>query len=73
VENKFLRSLEFCARYDTLQTPINSPGGEHETRWTFGIDYWLTSYCVVKSAYEIDQKKVGPDQNSFIFQIGYGL
>jgi hypothetical protein len=73
VDNKILRDTEFLARYDTLQTPLASPGGEYETRWTLGIDYWVTPYCVVKGAYEIDQKKLGQDQNAFILQVGFGL
>jgi hypothetical protein len=71
--NKILRNLEYCARYDSLQTPLNSPGGEHESRWTLGVDYWLTPYCALKTAYEIDTKKLGSDQNAFIFQVGIGL
>jgi hypothetical protein len=73
VDNKFLRNLEFLGRYDTLQSNLSSPGGEHESRWTLGIDYWVTPYCVIKGAYEIDQKKVGPDQNALIVQVGFGL
>jgi len=73
LDNKILRNLEYCARYDSLQSPLNLPGGERESRWTLGLDYWLTSYCVLKADYEIDQKKVGINQNAFIFQIGYGL
>ena len=73
VDNKILRNVELLVRYDSLQMPINAPGGEHESRLTLGVDYWLTSYCVIKAAYEIDKKKVGPDQNAFIFQLGYGL
>ena len=71
--NKYLRNCEFLARFDSLQTPTNNPGGEHESRVTLGIDYWLTSYCVFKTAYEIDNKQVGPNQNAFIFQLGFGL
>jgi hypothetical protein len=73
LDNKFLRNLEYCARFDSLQSPLNLPGGERESRWTLGLDYWLTAYCVLKADYEIDQKKVGINQNAFIFQIGYGL
>jgi hypothetical protein len=71
--NKIISSLEFLVRYDSLQSAINSPGGEHESRVTFGLDYWVTSYCVVKAAYELDHKNVGLDQNAFILQVGYGL
>jgi hypothetical protein len=73
VDNGFLKNLEFLARYDSLQTPLGGPGGDHESRYTVGLDYWITSYAVVKAAYEFDQKKVGTDQNTFILQIGYGL
>jgi hypothetical protein len=72
-ENKYLRNVEVLVRYDSLQTPLNAPGGEHESRVSLGVDYWLTSYCVVKGAYEIDKKQAGPDQNAFIFQVGFGL
>jgi hypothetical protein len=72
-DNKILRNFEYLFRYDVLQQPLNSPGGEREQRWTMGIDYWVTPYCVVKTAYEIDKKTVGADQNAFIFQVGYGL
>ncbi|MGD0540446.1 MAG: hypothetical protein ABSB33_02900 [Tepidisphaeraceae bacterium] len=73
LNNKILRNVELCSRYDSLDTPLSAPGGEHESRWTLGIDYWVTSYCVVKTAYEIDQKKVGENQNAFILQVGIGL
>ncbi len=73
VENKFLQNVELLCRYDSLQSPLNSPGGQHESRWTLGIDYWVTSYIVIKTAYEIDQKAVGEDQNAFILQVGVGL
>ena len=73
IDDKILRNVELLVRYDSLQSPINAPGGEHESRLTLGVDYWLTSYCVIKAAYEIDTKKVGQDQNAFIFQVGYGL
>jgi hypothetical protein len=72
-DSKILRNFEILARYDSLQQPLYAPGGEHESRLTLGLDYWLTSYCVLKGAYEIDKKKVGPDQNAFIFQVGFGL
>ncbi|MDP9172872.1 MAG: hypothetical protein M3O30_03290 [Planctomycetota bacterium] len=72
-DNKILRDFEFLGRYDSLQSDLSSPGGEHESRWTFGVDYWVTPYCVVKTAYEIDQKKIAPNQNAFIIQVGFGL
>jgi len=73
VESKFLRNLEFLVRYDSLQSSLASPGGESESRLTLGVDYWVTPYCVVKTAYEFDHKKVGPSQNALLFQVGFGL
>jgi hypothetical protein len=72
-DSNVVRNVEFCARYDTLETPLASPGGDHETRWTFGVDYWFTSYCVLKTAYEFDSREVAPSTNAFLVQIGIGL
>ncbi len=73
VDNKYVRNLEFVFRYDTLHSPLGAPGGDHEQRYAFGIDYWLTPSAVMKVAYEIDDKKVGPDQDAFFVQFGIGL
>jgi len=73
VNNRILRNLEFVARYDRLRSPLRAPGGNHEQRWTIGVDYWLTPSAVLKAAYEFDQKKSGPDQNAFLVQLGLGL
>jgi hypothetical protein len=70
---KFLRDVELVSRYDWLIQPINAPGGDHEKRLTFGIDYWITPAIVVKAAYEIDDKKVGENDNAFVVQLGIGL
>ena len=71
--NKWLRDTEFVFRYDTQRTPLGAPGGEHENRYTFGVDYWLTPAWVLKVAYEFDNKKVGVEQNAFYVQLGLGL
>ena len=71
--NKFLRNFELVTRFDALTTPLSSPGGEHERRYTFGIDYWLTPSAVLKVAYEVDDRKKGPDQNALLVQFGIGL
>lgn len=72
-KNQFLRNLEFVARYDALRSPLKSPGGQFEQRYEFGVDYWLTPACVLKVAYEIDNKKLGPNQDAFQMQLGIGL
>jgi len=56
-----------------MRSPVQAPGGDTEQRYTFGIDYWLTPSAVLKVAYEIDTKKVGPDQDAFFVQFGIGL
>ena len=74
LENKILRNVEFAL---PIRQPANSRSIPRAAS-TNPAGLWasttgLTSYCVVKTAYEIDTKKVGEDQNSFILQVGYGL
>jgi hypothetical protein len=71
--NKIIANLEGVVRYNLLRTPLSAPGGDHEQLWEFGIDYWISPSAVLKVAYEIDDKKVGPDQNIFAVQFGIGL
>jgi len=71
--SQILKNLEFVARYDALRAPLRSPGGEFEQRYEFGVDYWLTPAWVLKVAYEIDNKKLGPNQDAFQMQLGIGL
>jgi hypothetical protein len=73
VQNKYIQRLELCTRYDRLTSPIASPGGEHEQRFTVSLDYWLEPNAVLKVAYEVDQKRVGEDQNALLVQFGIGL
>ncbi len=70
---KFIRNLEVGARFEHLSTPLSAPGGEREDRLTFGVDYWFAPNLVLKAAYEIDNKKVGEDQNALLVQLGIGL
>jgi hypothetical protein len=72
-ENKILRNLEFIFRYDLVRVPVQAPGGEHEQRYEFGIDYWLTPSWVLKAAYAVDRRKVAPSENAFFLQLGIGL
>jgi hypothetical protein len=73
VTNKIIRNIELCTRYDRVESPLNSPGGEREQRWIFGVDYWLAPNAVIKVAYELDNKTVGEDQNALLVQFGIGL
>ena len=71
--NAVLRNLEFVFRYDALRVPPAAPGGDHEQRYAFGVDYWLTPSAVLKVAYEIDDKRAGVGQDAFFIQFGLGL
>jgi hypothetical protein len=72
-ESKFLRDTEYIIRYDTMRSSSAAPGGDHEQRYTLGIDYWITPSWVLKAAYQFDDKKNGPNQNAFYVQMGIGL
>jgi hypothetical protein len=75
-DNKILRNFEFLCRFDSLHTPVVMVNGvtesEPESRWTLGVDYWLTPYCILKAAYEMAQER-GGDPNEFVIQVGIGL
>jgi hypothetical protein len=71
--NEWLRNTEFVFRYDMQRTPLSAPGGEHENRYTLGVDYWLTPSWVLKAAYEFDNRKIGVEQSAFFVQLGIGL
>lgn len=68
-----LKKLEFIVRYDAMKVPLKAPGGDHEQRWTLGVDYWITPAAVFKVAYEIDQRKAVDNANAFFIQLGLGL
>jgi hypothetical protein len=54
--------------------PSSAPGAFDERRLTLGVDYWLTSFPVLKAAYELDERTNGePNQNGFLLQIATGL
>jgi hypothetical protein len=71
--DRHLRNTEFVFRYDTQRTPLGAPGGAHEQRYAFGVDYWVTPSVVLKVAYEIDDRKPGPGADAFFIQLGLGL
>ena len=72
-ESSILNKLEGIVRFDAINLPTGAPEGVSEDRWTFGIDYWLTSSSVFKIAFELDDRKGAPDSNAFLFQWAVGL
>jgi hypothetical protein len=76
-ESTTLRNLEFVARYDSLDLPTSAPENVDESRWTFGVDYWLTPSAVVKFAYQLDDKDdpagIEEDANAVLFGLSMGF
>jgi hypothetical protein len=73
ITSDFLRRLEFAVRYDFLNTPLQSPGGTHEHRFTLGVDYWVTPQAVLETAYEFDRRREGGHQDALLIQFGLRL
>lgn len=60
---KFIKNLEFAVRYDALNLPEGSMWKGNDSRFTFGLDYWLQARSVFKLAYQI-----GANQNLMMAQ-----
>jgi hypothetical protein len=73
MEGKFLRNLEFVARYDRLNVSKSAPNGGAEQRYAFGVNYWLNASTVLKIAYEIDDKQQGDNEDAFFIQGAMGF
>jgi hypothetical protein len=73
VESQFLRNFEFAVRYDFLNTPLSSPGGDDEHRLSLGVDYWITPQTVLEAAYEFDRRKQNPSTSGLLIQLGLRL
>ncbi|HEX7518141.1 MAG TPA: hypothetical protein VF345_12760 [Chthoniobacterales bacterium] len=68
-----IKNFEPVVRYDRLNQ-LHTPVGFDEQRWSFGLDYWLTSSTVIKAAYELDNKNAGArDQDAFMLQVAVGF
>jgi len=68
-----IKNFEPVVRYDRFDQ-LNTPFGFDEERWSFGLDYWLTSSAVIKAAYELDTKNNGArNQNAFMLQAVVGF
>lgn len=59
----FLRRMEGVVRFDHLNQD-KTPVGYDESRYTFGVNYWLTPKTVFKVAYQLDDKSHGEQDNS---------
>jgi len=69
----FLRNLELIFRWDHLSREPSGLGDPEETRWTFGLDFWLSPSTVVKAAYEWDQPNGEPNKNALLLQAAMGF
>ena len=74
-QSEFIRNFELCTRWDIVRAPKAAPGGGTESRFTFGVNYWLNPQAVFKFDYEIDHRSasLGSPQDAFLFQLGLGL
>lgn len=68
-----LRQLEPVFRFDLLNQS-RTPVGFNETRYTMGLNYWLTSKTVFKVAYQIDRRTNDePNLNAILLQFATGF
>jgi hypothetical protein len=73
LDNDFLRNLEMIFRWDHLSRDPSGLGDPEETRWTVGLNYWLSPSTVLKAAYEWDQPNGEPNRNALLIQTAMGF
>jgi hypothetical protein len=73
LDNDFLRNLEMIFRWDHLSRDPSGLGDPEETRWTLGLNYWLSPSTVLKVAYEWDQPNGEPNRNALLIQTSMGF
>lgn len=77
VDIDLLKNCELIVRYDHFHKPPGAPDNVIETRWTLGLDYWVTSALVIKVAYEWDHQNdpagVARGANAFLAQFALGF
>jgi hypothetical protein len=77
VDMDLLKNCELILRYDRFHKPPGAPDNVVETRWTLGLDYWITSALVVKVAYEWDRQNdpagLARGANAFLAQFALGF
>jgi len=69
----FLRNFEMIFRWDHLSADPSGLGDPSETRWTIGLDYWLSPSTVIKAAYEWDKPNGERNRNALFFQTAMGF
>jgi hypothetical protein len=69
----FLRNLETIFRWDHLSRDPSGLGDPEETRWTLGLNYWLSPSTVLKAAYEWDQPNGAANRNALLIQTAMGF
>jgi hypothetical protein len=73
VDSSILRHLEGTFRFDHFNQK-GTPVGYDESRYTFGLSYWLTAKTVFKVAYQLDDKSPGaPDNSGVLVQFATGF
>jgi hypothetical protein len=73
VDNDFIRNLELIFRWDHLSREPSGLGDPAETRWTLGLNYWLSPSTVVKAAYEWDKPLGEHNRDAFLAQAAIGF
>ena len=73
LEIDFLRNLELIFRWDHLSGDPSGLGDPSETRWTIGLDYWLSPSTVIKAAYEWDKPNGERNRNAVLLQTAMGF
>src|ERR1051326_7495428 len=68
-----LRNLEVIFRWDHLSGDPSGLGDPSETRWTIGLDYWLSPSTVIKAAYEWDKPNGERNRNALLLQAAMGF
>src|SRR5215468_7195357 len=73
LDNDFLRNLEMIVRWDHLSRDPSGLGDPEETRWTLGLNYWLSPSTVLKAAYEWNQPNGERNRNALLLQTAMGF
>jgi hypothetical protein len=73
VDIDFIRNLELIFRWDHLSREPSGFGDPEETRWTIGLDYWLSPSTVIKAAYEWDKPRGERNRDAFLAQAAIGF